>query len=134
VPLVRHRSGRFVYQELSSANGSPHLLVQTFKVALRLTTSTFSAARFKISDIQVQLAAQLIAGFPPRWPGFEPGSAYMRFVVDKVALGQVFSEYFGFPYRYSFHQLLHNHHHLSSGTGTIVQYWPQYQVDSVSPH
>jgi hypothetical protein len=28
------------------------------------------------------------------------------FVVDKVALGQVFSEYFGFPCPSSFHQLL----------------------------
>jgi hypothetical protein len=35
------------------------------------------------------------------------------FVVDKVAPGQVFSEYFGFTYQSSFHQLLHNHpHHL----------------------
>jgi hypothetical protein len=32
------------------------------------------------------------------------------FVVDKVALGQVFSEYFGFPCHYLFHQLLLNHH------------------------
>jgi hypothetical protein len=31
------------------------------------------------------------------------------FVVDKVALGQVFCEYFGFPCQSSFHQLLHNH-------------------------
>jgi uncharacterized protein YihD (DUF1040 family) len=30
------------------------------------------------------------------------------FVVDKMALGQVFSEYFGFPCQSSFHQLLHN--------------------------
>jgi hypothetical protein len=28
------------------------------------------------------------------------------FVVGKVALGQVFFEYFGFPYQSSFHQLL----------------------------
>jgi hypothetical protein len=28
------------------------------------------------------------------------------FVVDKVALGKVFSEYFGFPCQSSFHQLL----------------------------
>jgi hypothetical protein len=33
----------------------------------------------------------------PRRPGFEPGSSQVGFVVDKVALGQVFSEYFGFP-------------------------------------
>jgi hypothetical protein len=34
------------------------------------------------------------------------------FVVDKVALGQVFSEYFSIPFQSSFHQLLHNHYHL----------------------
>jgi hypothetical protein len=36
--------------------------------------------------------------------------------VDKVELGQVFSEYFGFP-SLSFHRLTHDH--LSSGVGTI---------------
>jgi hypothetical protein len=36
----------------------------------------------------------------------------LGFVVDKVASGQVSSEYFGFPYQnHSFHQLLHNHIH-----------------------
>jgi hypothetical protein len=33
------------------------------------------------------------------------------FVVDKVSLGQVFSEYFGFPFQSSFHQILHHHNH-----------------------
>jgi hypothetical protein len=56
------------------------------------------------------------------------------FVVDKVALGQVFSEYFGFPCQSSFLQLLHNHPHLSSGAFTIGQKWPQYLVDLVPPH
>jgi hypothetical protein len=41
-------------------------------------------------------------------------------VVDKVALEQVFSEYFGFPCQFSFHQLLHTHH-LSSRAGKIGQ-------------
>jgi hypothetical protein len=41
--------------------------------------------------------------------------------------GQVFSEYFGFPCQSSFHQLLHNHPHLSSGAGTIGQKWLQYK-------
>jgi hypothetical protein len=41
------------------------------------------------------------------------------FVVDKVALGQVFSEYFGFPCQLAFHQMLHTH--LSSEAGTISQ-------------
>jgi hypothetical protein len=38
-------------------------------------------------------------------------SGQVRFVVDKVALGQVFSEYFGFPCQSSFHQILHPHNH-----------------------
>jgi hypothetical protein len=39
-----------------------------------------------------------------------------------VALGQVFSEYFGFPRnRRSLHQLLHNHPYVSSGECTIGQ-------------
>jgi hypothetical protein len=33
----------------------------------------------------------------------------LGFVVDKVALGQVFSEHFGFPYQSSFRQFLHSH-------------------------
>jgi hypothetical protein len=39
--------------------------------------------------------------------------------MGKVALGQVFSEYFGLPWHFSFH-LLHILH-LSSGAGTIGQ-------------
>jgi hypothetical protein len=38
-------------------------------------------------------------------------SGHVRFVVNKVALGQVFSEYFGFPCQSSFHQILHPHNH-----------------------
>jgi hypothetical protein len=60
------------------------------------------------------------AGFPPRRPGFEPRSDRVGFAVDKVALGQVFSEYFGFSCQLSFNRLLHLHH-LSSGAGTIGQ-------------
>jgi hypothetical protein len=37
---------------------------------------------------------RLVARFPPRRPGFEPRSGHMGFLVDKVALGPVFSEYF----------------------------------------
>jgi hypothetical protein len=38
--------------------------------------------------------------------GLSPGLVMWDFVVDKVALGQVYSEYFGFPRQSSFHQLL----------------------------
>jgi hypothetical protein len=57
---------------------------------------------------------------------FKTGSRHVGFVANKVALGQVFSEYFGFHCQSSFQQFLHNHHHLSSGAGTIGQYWSQY--------
>jgi hypothetical protein len=53
----------------------------------------------------------------------------MGFVVDKVALGQIFSEYFGFPCQSLFYQFLHNHQHLLSGAGTVVAAGPK-----VSPH
>jgi hypothetical protein len=38
------------------------------------------------------------------------------FVVDKVALGQVFFKYFGFPRQSLFHQFLYNHHHHHRST------------------
>jgi hypothetical protein len=38
-------------------------------------------------------------------------SGHVGFVVDKMAVGHVSSEYFGFPCQSSFHQLLHSHHH-----------------------
>jgi hypothetical protein len=55
------------------------------------------------------VAQRLDAGFPPRRPGFAYGQ-HLGFVVDKAALGQVFSEYFGFPCQ-SFHRFLHYHNH-----------------------
>jgi hypothetical protein len=41
----------------------------------------------------------------------------MGFVVDKVALGQVFSEYFGLLCQFSFYWLLHTHLSPCAGTG-----------------
>jgi hypothetical protein len=35
---------------------------------------------------------RLVASFSPWWPGFNPRSVHMGFLVDKVALGQDFSE------------------------------------------
>jgi hypothetical protein len=52
-------------------------------------------------------------GFSGRGSGFVPGSVDVGFVVDKVALGQVFSEFFGF--RCQYHSTLVFHTHVSSG-------------------
>jgi hypothetical protein len=51
---------------------------------------------------------QLMAGFPRRRPGFYPTSGHMGFIVGKVALWQDFTEYFGFPCQFSFHQIPQN--------------------------
>jgi hypothetical protein len=51
---------------------------------------------------------------------FEPRSGHVGFMVDKVAVGQVFSKYFHFPCQFSFHRLLHPHH-LPSRASTIGQ-------------
>jgi hypothetical protein len=58
----------------------------------------------------------VLASFPSRRPGLEPRSGT---VADKATLGQVFSEYFGFPCQ-SFYRLLHAHL-LSSEAGILVQ-------------
>jgi hypothetical protein len=43
---------------------------------------------------------RLVAGISQRSTRFASGSVYVGFVVDKVALGQVSSEFFGFPCQY----------------------------------
>jgi hypothetical protein len=50
---------------------------------------------------------RLIADFPQRRPGF----GQVGFVVNKMALGHVFSKYFGFPYKSSLHEILHPNNH-----------------------
>jgi hypothetical protein len=72
------------------------------------------------TELAVPYFRHLVAGFPPRRLGFEPGSGHVGFVVDKVPLGQVFSKYLGFHCQFAFHWLLHTHH-LSSRAGTIGQ-------------
>jgi hypothetical protein len=55
------------------------------------------------------VAQRLDAGFPSLRPGLAYGQ-HVGFVVDKAALGQVFSEYFSFPCQ-TFHRFLHYHNH-----------------------
>jgi hypothetical protein len=80
------------------------------------------------------IAQEVSCWLPTAAAAFEAGCGHVGFVMDKMALGQVFSEYFSFPCQSSFHQLPHNHPHLSSGACTMDQTWPQYLVDLVPPH
>jgi hypothetical protein len=42
---------------------------------------------FKLLNRAAPQLKRLVASFPPRRPGFDPGSGQVEFVVDKVALG-----------------------------------------------
>jgi hypothetical protein len=57
--------------------------------------------------------AQTVAGFPLRRSGFDLKSVHVGCVVNEVARGQVFSEYFSYPLQFLFHPIPHIH--LSSG-------------------
>jgi hypothetical protein len=82
------------------------------------------------STTGVSIVGRTIAvDFPPRRPGFDPRSSYVGFVVDKMILGQVSSQYFGFPCQFSFHQI--HHAHPSFGAGTVVADVPS--VPSLTP-
>jgi hypothetical protein len=57
------------------------------------------------------LLRRLVAGLPPRRPRFELGSGHVGFLIDEVALGQVFS---------STSVSTANHHSTSCSTITII--------------
>jgi hypothetical protein len=52
---------------------------------------------------------QLFVLLPSRRPGFDCKSGRVEFMVDKVTMGRIFSEYFGFTHQFSFHQPPHIH-------------------------
>jgi hypothetical protein len=51
----------------------------------------------------------VVTSFPPWRPGFDPRSDHMGFLLNNVTFGRAFSEYFGLPCQFSFHQTLHIH-------------------------
>jgi hypothetical protein len=54
------------------------------------------------------------------------------FVVNKAALGQVFSGYFGFPCQSTFHQFFHHHNH--PGLAQQAIWWLKCLVDPIGLH
>jgi hypothetical protein len=75
----------------------------------------------KVKRKDLLYADRAVIRFPPLWPEFDPRFTNVGCMVDKVAPGQVFSEYVGFACQFSFHQMLHTHLLLSTGAGTIEQ-------------
>jgi hypothetical protein len=58
-----------------------------------------------------------VDGFSQRRAAFDPKPGHMGFMVHKMALRHIFSEYFGFSYQ-SLNRMLHSDYHPSSGVGT----------------
>jgi hypothetical protein len=80
---------------------------KTFKLDpnTKLTLTNPKKAGYVRYGKAVSWLRRLVAGFTSRRPGFDPRSVQVGFVVDKVALGQVFPpEYFGFTLSSSFHR------------------------------
>jgi hypothetical protein len=57
----------------------------------------------KTQLMAMPLLRRLVTSFALRQPGFNPRSGHVGFVVDIVALGQVFFEYFSSPCQFLFH-------------------------------
>jgi hypothetical protein len=89
--------------------------IRAFEVFPRFKSTTFTKPK---GNTHVPLR-RLVVGFLSLVPWFDPKSGHTRFVVEKVALGQVFSENIGFLHQFSFHQMFRTH--LSTGTSIIGQ-------------
>jgi hypothetical protein len=131
--------GKFRYRMLNTFDGLTKCFRQTPLAVLMmwsepkclltyylcLTSVLGIIEKFKLKTIPMltisRIGCAIAQAVSRRLPRFEPRSGHMGFVVDKVALRQVFSDYFGFPCQFSFHRLLHTHHHLPSGAGTVGQ-------------
>jgi hypothetical protein len=82
-----------------------------FEISSKLNSDTIEYVVYFVwfSSQGRAVAQRSDASFDCGGPGSRMGSMW-GFVVDKVALGQVFSEYFGFPCQ-SFHRFIHYHNH-----------------------
>jgi hypothetical protein len=66
-----------------------------YQMSVMFTTNFQSFSLRLCSNKALPYLMRLVAGFPPRRPGFEPG--HVRSVVDRAALVLIFSKYLGFP-------------------------------------
>jgi hypothetical protein len=80
------------------------------KVPLSVSFIQKRVTWFKEIQYSFEWAKKLQWRYGQVTPRFKPRSGHVGFVVDKVALWQVFSEYLGFPCQ-SFHRFLHYHNH-----------------------
>jgi hypothetical protein len=86
---------------LSSTNPMKTLQIGITKKPL----SKIMKSRYITKHKKLKIYATIIKTIVLRRPGFDPRSVHVGFVVDKVALGQVFPpQFFGSPLSISFHR------------------------------
>jgi hypothetical protein len=93
---------KIIHTEIYNIFSSFCIKYNSIAVALRKTG---------MAHLKLFLQGRAIAQAVSRWLPTAAARVQVGFVVDKVALEQVFSEYFGFPCPSSFHQLRHHHNH-----------------------
>jgi hypothetical protein len=78
--------------------------------------ATFFTGGNVSSNLAMPWLRSLVAGFSPRRPGFAPGSIHVGFVVDKVAVGQIFLRglRFSLSIYMSCHRRSRNSYHLGN--------------------
>jgi hypothetical protein len=98
-----------IKKELLLTHRLPYKILPDFATSLHFQTILFTEQGHQpcvqplIWSISISYGgiAQTVAGFPLQRPGFESESRQVGFMVDKVALEQVSSGYFGFPFNHS---------------------------------
>jgi hypothetical protein len=82
------------------------------KCVLILSVSARLQAEARLTEIKGRAIAEAASRrVPTAAARVRARSGHVGFVVDKVALGQVFSVYFDFPCQSSFHKIVHPHNH-----------------------
>jgi hypothetical protein len=86
-------------------------IFQAYSYHVPSTSSLSNFTFYPLSEciVAVPWLKRLAAGLSPRRPGFAPGSIHVGFVVDKVALGQVFLRVLPFSPASIIPPLLHIH-------------------------
>jgi hypothetical protein len=73
---------------------------------------------------------QLAAGTLPRRSGFSLSSGYVEFMVDKVTLERVFSEYYSFPCQIVISPTAPHSLSIPSCGTVYFQYWQRRQINN----
>jgi hypothetical protein len=73
----------------------------------------FASSNLRVSILPGRAIDQVVSCWLPTAATWVRARVWqVGFMVEKVALEQVFSEYFGFPCQSLFQQILHHHNHL----------------------